>query len=128
MQVRRCGNDYGIHGGISQDFTIIESPLLDAKFLGGCFGRPFTSAVDPGDFCPRVLLEAAHQHLAIHPCADDPKLVFVHVNSAYYKTSESSRLGGLVYLFACVLVYLPNFFLNASVSAGTIWNRSPTTP
>jgi len=24
--------------------------------------------------------------------------------------------------------YFPNFFLNASVNAGTTWNRSPTTP
>ena len=42
------------------------------------------------------------------------------------KTSELKN--SEVYFFARLLVYLPSFFLNASVSAGTIWNRSPTTP
>jgi len=42
------------------------------------------------------------------------------------KTSELKN--SEVYLSTHLLVYLPSFFLNASVSAGTIWNRSPTTP
>lgn len=41
---------------------------------------------------------------------------------------SSFQLGGPGCLLAYILVYLPSFFLNDSVSAGTIWNRSPTTP
>ena len=50
--------------------------------------------------------------------------------STFKKTSERSRLGGLVPTrpVGQGRGYFPNFFRNASVNAGTIWNRSPTTP
>jgi hypothetical protein len=44
------------------------------------------------------------------------------------KDLRAMQFEGLVFLFMCLLFYFPNFFLNASVNAGTIWNRSPTTP
>jgi hypothetical protein len=80
VQVRRRGDDSRIHGRVGQDFAIIESPLFDAELLRCCFGRRFAGAVDPGDLRTWVLLETAHQHLAVHACADDPESVFFHLN------------------------------------------------
>ena len=94
MQVGRRGDNHRVHGWVREDIAVVQSPFFDAELLrsGTCGG--FTGTVHPENGGADILLEAAHQHLPIHPRADDTEIMRLHesLNPFNYPTGWTISL------------------------------------